>query len=205
MKSTYVSLRVTLFLTRGTLPPENFWPIYSEDCDYWLRALLVGCRVFYRGGYIQEQEPKALVNAFVDHGDVKDSAVKGSATFKSNPILGKLVEGTLHPTRGRFAYLIRKWGSEACGYYHEVLNAWRDEDAVLDPPGEEELKDHNAVIKHPYNDPVGFADIRTWLRDDWTKPQAVSPRSVNAEFAPTLVPEEFVWEAADFAKLDALS
>ena len=23
---------------------ENFWPAYSEDCDYWFRARVVGCK-----------------------------------------------------------------------------------------------------------------------------------------------------------------
>jgi hypothetical protein len=30
---------------------ENFWPAYAEDCDYWFRSNLVGCKVYYRGGY----------------------------------------------------------------------------------------------------------------------------------------------------------
>ena len=82
-------------------------------------------------------------------------------------------------------------------------------DEVLDPPTDEELAAHNALVKHPYNDSVAFPTARTWLRDDWLLPGAVSPRSVNWEFAQAsgldLVPKEFVWEEGDFAKLDALS
>jgi hypothetical protein len=180
---------------------ENFWPAYAEDCDYWFRSQLVGCKVYYRGGYIPEKSTQAsLVSAFIDHGDVARPDVTSSSTHTSNSELGKLVGNTLDGTRGRFAYLVRKWGIEMCGYYHETLNAWRDADVVLQAEDQQARANHGAVIQFPYNDEESFRDVRRWLRDDWRKPNAVSSRSVNAHSAPA----EFVWQEEDYVKLDAL-
>ena len=177
---------------------ENFWPAYAEDCDYWFRALLVGCPLFYRGGYSPETYSiQSMRNAFVEHGDAKDSRITGSVTHKSNPRLSRLVEGTLHPTRGRFAYLIRKWGFNTCEYYHEVINKWRGDDEVVVAPDHGELTAHNARVYFPYNDSVTFSDIRRWYGDDWRKPGAISSRAVNYADAP----DEMVWKEADYVQL----
>mmetsp|Transcript_10269 Transcript_10269/g.28672 ORF Transcript_10269/g.28672 Transcript_10269/m.28672 type:complete len:349 (-) Transcript_10269:552-1598(-) len=176
---------------------ENFWPAYSEDCDYWFRAILEGCKMFYRGGYSPErQTPQSLQNAFVAHGD--DMHV-GSVTHKSDHLLGKLVEGTLHATRGRFAYLVRKWGVETCSYYHQVINKFREDDEFIEAPASRELFALGAY-KFPYNDSFRFPATRYWLRDDWQKHNAVSSRAVNSEKAPI----DFVWQESDYSKIDAL-
>jgi hypothetical protein len=111
---------------------ENFWPAYAEDCDYWFRAQLVGCKMYYRGGYSPEGTNPSL-NAFVDHGDLLHPEGRPSSTHLSFPGLAQQVDGTLDSHRGRFAYLVRKWNFNACDYYHEFINAWREEDVVLEP------------------------------------------------------------------------
>jgi len=181
---------------------ENFWPAYAEDCDYWFRALLVGCSMFYRGGYSPDNRtPRSMSNAFVEHGDTQDQHSLSSVTYKSDPELGRLVQGTLHPTRGRFAYLVRKWGLNTCDYYHEVTNKWREEDEIVLAPNSSELAHHNARVSYPYNDPINFGDTRKWLREDWKKPEAISSRAVNRVHAPG----SLVWQEADYMKLDQLS
>ena len=105
----------------ATLGPmdENFWPAYGEDCDYWYRAQLKNCTLFYRGGFVPDQSTAlGKENAFVAHGDSEHSS---STTLKSSRTLGKLVANTLDRERGRFAYLIRKWGLNSCELYHEVI------------------------------------------------------------------------------------
>lgn len=178
---------------------ENFWPIYSEDCDYWFRTQLVGCRVYYRGGYKPEtQDISSLQNAFVEHGDATNAKMQSSSTFKSDPVLSKLVANTLDSKRGRFAYLAQKWGFDTCKLYHEVLNKWRVEDEVLVAMSETQLKAYSEHFKFPYNHSLDFSDVRFWSRDDWRKPHAVSSRAVNAIWAP----HSFVWQEKDFSFLD---
>ena len=180
---------------------ENFWPIYSEDCDYWFRAQLAGCKLYYRGGYLPEDSNSAsLENAFVDHGDIKDANVKGSSTFKSDSSLAKLVQNTLDPRRGRFAYLVRKWGFDTCSLYHKNINLWRDSDVVLHPVDEAELQNQGLKTRRPYGND-NFTDIRKWDRDDWRRSDGVSPRSINSDSAPDF----FVWQDADDAALDVLN
>ena len=113
---------------------ENFWPAYAEDCDYWYRAQLVGCKMYYRGGYLPDrQSASSLSNAFADHGDVFDPKLASSGTYRSFPELEKQVQRTLDGSRGRFAYLSRKWNSNVCENYHKVINQWRETDEVLLP------------------------------------------------------------------------
>ena len=182
---------------------ENFWPAYAEDCDYWFRAILVGCSMFYRGGYSPEMRSShSRQNAFVEHGDINDPNLISSVTYKSDPNLGRLVEGTLHPTRGRFAYLSRKWGVNTCVYYHEFINKWRDKDEIIAAPNVSELLAHEAKpVYYPYDDPSNFGDVRRWLRGDWKKPGAISSRAVNCLQAPA----DLVWQEADYLKLDSIA
>ena len=198
----YSSFAMTRYGIRNIGPfDENFWPAYAEDCDYWFRALLVGCPIFYRGGYSPEKRsPESIKNAFVEHGDTKDAEVFGSVTYKSDPALGRLIEGTLHPSRGRFAYLVKKWGFDTCGYYHEVINRWRDEDEIVAAPDPIELASHNARVYYPYNDTANFSDTRRWLRADWKNSGAISSRAVNHLDAPV----SLVWQEDDYIKLDSL-
>jgi len=58
----------------------------------------------------------------MEHGEVKHKAASESSTLRSDPLVSKLVANTLHPSRGRFAYLKRKWRFDTCGLYHKVLN-----------------------------------------------------------------------------------
>ena len=177
---------------------ENFWPAYCEDCDYWYRAQLAGCRLFYRGGYVPEvSTPESKKNSFIEHGDVKHKSGSGSSTFRSDPLVNKLVTNTLHPSRGRFAYLKRKWGFDTCGLYHKLLNQWRGQDEVLDAASYAELLELGAKWALPYND--SQTDIRHWVSEDSRSPDAVSSRAVNSQWAPT----HFVWQDRDYSKLQA--
>jgi len=196
----YSSFGITLDAVNLIGPmDENFWPAYSEDCDYWYRAQLAGCRLFYRGGYVPEvSTPDSRNNSFVEHGDVKQKSGSGSSTFRSNPHINKLVTNTLHPSRGRFAYLKRKWGFDTCGLYHKVLNQWRDEDEILNATSYLELLKHGAKWALPYND--SRTDIRQWIQEDSRSMDAISSRAVNIQWAPT----HFVWQAHDYAKLHTL-
>lgn len=179
---------------------ENFWPAYAEDCDHWFRAQLAKCRVYYRGGYAPERSESSLANAFLDHGDTVDSTITNSVTHRSDPGLEKLVQGTLDGRRGRFAYLLRKWGINTCDYYHEVLHAKRMNDVILDPQTDSQLQAHNARFKFPYNDSNAFPDIRHWDRVGWKQQGVVSPRAVNINAAPP----DFVWQEADYMKLSTV-
>lgn len=177
---------------------ENFWPAYAEDCDYWYRAQLASCKVFYRGGYKPDkQTPESAANAFLDHGDTRDKNVYSSVTHRSYPELGRLVQLTLDGTHGRFAYLARKWGFNVCQDYHGILNAWREDDVVLDPIPSATYQ-RAARFVFPYNDPENFPDARRWLSDDWKTPGAISPRAVNIEDAPP----SLVWQENDFVILE---
>ena len=175
---------------------ENFWPAYAEDCDIWFRTLLQGCKIYYRGGYRPiGSSAESLRRAFVDHGDVSNP--DGSATHKSFPQLASLVERTLDSQRGRFAYLVRKWGVEVCSLYHQVLHQWRDHDAVLEASVTLLPFSHQNYFLAPYNDSINFSDRRRWLANDWKLPGAVSSRAVNSEFAPA----ELVWQDRDYISL----
>ena len=181
----------------ATLGPmdENFWPAYGEDCDYWYRAQLKNCTLFYRGGFIPDQSTAlGKENAYVAHGDSEHSS---SITYKSSSTLGKLVANTLDGKRGRFAYLIRKWGLNSCDLYHEVINAPRNEDEVLQAMGEIELKARGVKSIRPYG---LFQDVNSWLKDDWLKENAVSPRAANSQWAP----KQIVWRDSDNIELDNL-
>mmetsp|Transcript_8472 Transcript_8472/g.35409 ORF Transcript_8472/g.35409 Transcript_8472/m.35409 type:complete len:769 (+) Transcript_8472:266-2572(+) len=181
----------------ATLGPmdENFWPAYGEDCDYWYRAQLKNCTLFYRGGVVPDQSTAlGNENAFVAHGDSEHSS---SSTYKSSSTLGKLVANTLDEKRGRFAYLIRKWGFNSCDLYHEVINALRNEDEVLQAMSEIELKARGVKSMRPYG---LFQDVNSWLKDDWLKEHAVSPRAANSQWAP----KEIVWRDSDDIKLENL-
>lgn len=175
---------------------ENFWPAYAEDCDYWYRAQLASCRVYYRGGYMPgERTSRSVANAFLDHGDNRDVNVHGSTTYRSHPKLERLVQRTLDATRGRFAYLARKWGFNVCDDYHNVLNAWRESDVILDHVA---LHTQDNKFSFPYNDSDHYHDTRRWLTDDWRIPGAVSSRAVNVEDAPVAL----VWQESDYIFLD---
>jgi hypothetical protein len=175
---------------------ENFWPAYCDDCDYWYRAQLAGCRLFYRGGYVPEvSTPESKNNSFMEHGDVKHESGSGSATFKSDPLVKKLVANTLHPSRGRFAYLKRKWGFDTCGLYHKVLNQWRGQDEILNAANYSELVKHGAKWALSYND--SQTDIKHWTPEDSRSSGAVSSRAINSQWAPML----FVWQERDYSKL----
>lgn len=177
---------------------ENFWPAYAEDCDYWYRAQLASCKVFYRGGYKPDnQTPESASNAFLDHGDTRDKSVFSSATYRSYPELARLVQRTLDGTRGRFAYLARKWGFNTCEDYHEAINAWRKNDIIADPTPSATYQ-QMAKYVFPYNDPENFPDVRRWLSHDWKTPGAVSSRAVNVGDAPT----SLVWQDSDFMILE---
>jgi len=174
---------------------ENFWPAYCEDCDYWFRAQLAGCRLFYRGGYTHEvptSENKR--NAFMEHGDVKSASTSGSSTFKSDPSIEAFVRNGIS---GRFAYLERKWGFNTCNLYHEVLNKWRDADVILDAFNFTELLERGAKWALPYND--SKTDIRHWFPHDLQLFDLVSSRTINSQWAPT----HFVWQGRDYAKLSS--
>mmetsp|Transcript_12742 Transcript_12742/g.53925 ORF Transcript_12742/g.53925 Transcript_12742/m.53925 type:complete len:409 (-) Transcript_12742:309-1535(-) len=192
----YASFVLTLEGAKRVGPfDENFWPAYAEDCDYWLRVQLAGCRAFYRGGYVPGQATAAsLVNAYVDHGD--PSTLSVSVTLRSHAELGSLVQGTLDSKRGRSAYLARKWGEDSCAYYHDVLHTWRENDVFLEPAPKDELDAHGPFSEHPYKDST--MSIRTWSRI-WNDTGTVSPRAVNVENAPI----ELVWQQDDFVVLDA--
>ena len=196
----YSSFGITLNAVKLIGPmDENFWPAYCEDCDYWYRAQLAGCRVFYRGGYVPEvSTPESKNNSFMEHGDVKHESGRGSATFRSDPLLDKLVANTLHPSRGRFALLKRKWGFDTCGLYHKVLNQWRGQDEILDATNYSELVKYGAKWALPYND--SRTDIKHWIPEDSRSPGAVSSRAVNSQWAPM----HFVWQERDYAKLQVL-
>lgn len=175
---------------------ENFWPAYAEDCDIWFRALLQGCKIYYRGGYRPVgSSAESLQRAFVDHGDVSNP--DGSATHNSFPQLALLVERTLDSQRGRFAYLVRKWGAEVCSLYHQVLHQWRDHDAVLEASATLLSFAHKKYFLSPYNDSILFSDRRRWLTNDWKLQGAVSSRAINSEFAPA----ELVWQDRDYVTL----
>ena len=193
----YSSFAISLSAVTSIGPmDENFWPAYCEDCDYWYRSQLAGCRIFYRGGYVPEvPTPESKNNSFVEHGDATRDGGSGSSSFKSDPLVGKLVANTLHPSRGRFAYLKRKWGFDTCGLYHEVLNRWRDQDVVLDAMSYAELQEHGAKWALPYNDTR--TDILHWIPEDPRSPGAISSRAVNSQWAPL----RFVWEEQDYTKL----
>ena len=181
----------------ATLGPmdENFWPAYGEDCDYWYRAQLKNCTLFYRGGFVPDQSTAlGKENAFVAHGDSEHSS---STTLKSSRTLGKLVANTLDRKRGRFAYLIRKWGLNSCELYHEVINAPRTEDEVLDAMSEIQLKARGVKSMQPYGT---FQDANAWFEDDWLKVGAVSPRAANSQWAP----KQMVWGDSDNTKLNNL-
>jgi len=196
----YSSFAITLDAVKLIGPmDENFWPAYCEDCDYWYRAQLAGCRVFYRGGYVPEvSTPESKNNSFMEHGDVRHKSGSGSATYRSDPFVNKLVANTLHPSRGRFAYLKRKWGFDTCGLYHKVLNQWRGQDEILNATSYSELVKHGAKWASPYND--SQTDIKHWVSEDSRSPGAVSSRSVNSQWAPT----HFVWQEHDYAKLQLI-
>ncbi len=194
----YSSFGITLNAVRLIGPmDENFWPAYCEDCDYWYRAQLAGCRLFYRGGYVPEGSTlDSRNNSFMEHGDIQHTIVSGSSTLRSDPNVSKLVTNTLHPSRGRFAYLKRKWGFDSCGLYHKVLNQWRDEDQVLNASTYPELLKHGAKWTSPYND--SGTDLRHWIQEDYA-PDVVSSRAVNSQWAPS----NYVWQAHDYEKLNA--
>jgi hypothetical protein len=196
----YSSFGITLTAVKLIGPmDENFWPAYCEDCDYWYRAQLAGCRVFYRGGYVPEvSTPDSKSNSFMEHGDVKHESGSGSSTLRSDPLVNKLVANTLHPSRGRFAYLKRKWGFDTCGLYHKVLNQWRGQDEILNATNYSELVKHGAKWALPYND--SQIDIKHWIPEDSRSSGAVSSRAVNSLWAPML----FVWQELDYAKLQVL-
>jgi len=196
----YSSFGITLNAVRLIGPmDENFWPAYCEDCDYWYRAQLAGCRLFYRGGYVPEgSTPDSRNNSFIEHGDVKHKTVSGSSTLRSDPHVSKLVTNTLHASRGRFAYLKRKWGFDTCGLYHKVLNQWRDEDEILNAMSYLELLKHGGNWASPYND--SRTGIRHWIQEDSRSIDAVSSRAVNSQWAPT----HYVWQANDYEKLNAV-
>ena len=175
---------------------ENFWPAYGEDCDYWYRAQLVKCRLFYRGGYVPDQSTglgKEL--AFVTHGDGEHSS---STTYKSSSTRGKLVANTLDGKRGRFAYLTRKWGFNTCDLYHEVMNAPRKESEVLDPMSETLLKSRGMRSKLPYGT---VQDVNSWLKSDWQDDNSISPRGANSRWAPN----QTVWQDVDDSKILSLA
>lgn len=181
---------------------ENFWPAFAEDCDIWFRAQLEGCKMFYRAKYRPEGvNEDSGASAFVDHGDFYDPAVSASTTHKSQPELSKLVERTLDGSRGRFKYLVRKWGVDVCPFYHEVLHTWRNQDEILDPATEKQLEERRMVVKVPYNDPVGFKGTDKWLRNDWKLTGAVSSRAVNVKDAP----DTLVWQQEDYRTLEKYS
>ena len=193
----YSSFGITLNSVNLVGPmDENVWPAYCEDCDYWYRAQLAGCRLFYRGGYVPEVSTLESKNkSFMEHGDVKHKSGSGSSTFRSDSLVNKLVTNTLHPSRGRFAYLKRKWGFDTCGLYHQVLNQWRDADEILNATSYAELVKHGATWDLPYNDTQ--TDIKHWIPEDSRSPGAVSSRAVNSQWAPN----HFVWQDRDYAKL----
>ena len=177
---------------------ENFWPAYCEDCDYWYRAQLAGCRLLYRGGYVPEVSTLESKNkSFMEHGDVKHKSGSGSSTFRSDPLVNKLVANTLHPSRGRFAYIERKCGFDTCGLYHKVPNQWRDAEEILNAPSCAELVKHGAKWDLPCNDTQ--IDIKHWTHEDWRSPGAVSSRAVNSQWAPV----HSVWQDHDYSKLQA--
>jgi len=195
----YNSFGITLTAVNLIGPmDENFWPAYCDDCDYWYRAQLAGCQMFYRGGYVFEVSTlESKNNSFMEHGDVKHKSGSGSSTFRSDPLVNKLVANTLHPSRGRFAYLERKWGFDTCGLYHKVLNQWRDADEILNATSYVELVKHGAKWDMPYNDTQ--TDIKHWITEDSRSPGAISSRAVNSQWAPM----HFVWQDRDYAKLQA--
>ncbi len=194
----YSSFGITLSAVNLIGPmDENFWPAYCEDCDYWYRAQLAGCRLYYRGGYVSgPSTPNSQNNSFMEHGDVKHQSGRGSATFR-DPHINKLVTNTLHPFRGRFQYLRRKWGFDTCVLYHKILNQWRAEDEILNATSYPELSKHGAQWFSPYND--SSLDIRHWIREESSSSEAISSRAVNSQWAPMY----YVWKAGDYARLQA--
>lgn len=179
---------------------ENFWPAYAEDCDYWFRAQVVSCRVYYRGGYTPDKRTeKSIAGAFLDHGDTRDPNIISSVTYRSDSGLGRLIERTLDANRGRFAYLTRKWGSNVCDDYHSTLNDWREHDVILDPVPQASLLRAGKYL-FPYNDSNKFQDSRRWLQEDWKEPGAISSRAVNAKDAPA----SLAWQESDYLLLNIL-
>lgn len=171
---------------------ENFWPAYGEDCDYWYRAQLKNCTLFYRGGFVPDKSTgDGKENAFVIHGD---SVHSSSTTYKSSNLLGKLVANTLDGSRGRFAYLVRKWGLNACDLYHEVMNAPRNQDETLEALSEKQLLSQGVTSTMPYGTLV---DANDWFEDDWLKDASVSPRAANSQWAP----KKMVWHGGDNVKI----
>lgn len=179
---------------------ENFWPAYAEDCDIWFRAQLEGCNIYYRGGYKPEgQDLASLQNAFVDHGENNSvNLATGSLTHLSLPHLGQLVQQTLDGKRGRFAYLVRKWGTNVCEQYHLVLHTWRESDVILHSFQSVPVAMRQGNYNLPYNDSQGFPKSKYWLAADWTKPGAISSRAVNSHAAP----DKLVWQVNDYIKLE---
>ena len=174
---------------------ENFWPAYGEDCDYWFRAQLQNCSLYYRGGYsLDKRTTHGELNAFVSHGD--GGGLSGT-TMKSSPLVGKLVANTLHSSRGRFAYLVRKWGFNCCELFHGIINAPRDIDVVLHALPEDELRSQGLQWSLPYGPHANITSVNGWLKDDWKNDGSVSPRGVNSKWAPP----ETVWLESDDNKL----
>ena len=174
---------------------ENFWPAYGEDCDYWFRAQLKGCRLFYRGGFIfGEKSVAETENAFVVHGDSQHAR---STSLRSSKFLEKLVTNTLDTKRGRYAYLSQKWGLNACILYHEVMHTSRKEDTVLHALNETDLVSRGMKTKRPF----GFlTDVNDWPEFEWRTNNSISPRGINSRWAP----EELVWLQSDNAMIREL-
>ena len=170
---------------------ENFWPAYAEDCDYWFRAQLQNCSLYYRAGYSLTQRTNVgQQNAFVSHGH--DHLLSGT-TLASSSQIGVLVANTLDPKRGRFAYLARKWGFNSCDLYHDLMNTARNDDETLAALSEKELRDRGMKSRIPYGPHSNLSSVNSWLIDDWKQEGSVTPRGVNSKWAPN----ETVWQEED--------
>ena len=171
---------------------ENFWPAYAEDCDYWFRAQLNNCSLFYRA----RNPPSANVDggqeeSFVTHGD---GTHKSSTTHKSSKEVADLVQNTLDARRGRFAYLVRKWGFNTCDIYHEKINQGRSVAEVLTAMSLPELQARGMSFTRPYGT---MEDVNAWDKYGWKQEGSVTPRGKNSGYAPA----QIVWSDADNMKL----
>lgn len=173
---------------------ENFWPAYAEDCDYWYRAQLLNCSLFYRAHFtLDTRKGIPETRAFVTHGD---GTLKNSVTYRSSERVHKLVENTLDAKRGRFAYLVKKWGFNVCDWYHEVINLPRQRDEVVD--GSNEISKSDKADSLPYG-AVTFG-VNEWDKDDWRNDGSISPRGVNIRWAPN----NTVWQGSDDVEFKSL-
>lgn len=104
------AIRARVFDTVGPFD-ENFWPAYSEDCDYYTRMRRAGSVIFECDG----NRFPGLHNPLVDHGHGKGSLSTFTRTHGASVLMQR-------------SYYKSKWGSIRCGKpsaFEHVFNGSR--------------------------------------------------------------------------------